>query len=206
MMSTVEEKLRELAEGRAPGPPASFTKLHVLKAIWLLAEQGTIGRASLAQKLGLGEGVTRTLLKRLLRAGLVRTSRSGCEITEEGRALWEELRRKLARIASVRWTGELGQYGVAVLVKGGASKVRLGVEQRDEAIRAGAKGALVLVLEGGRLRMPGVSEDIRVDYPELFEEITTSLEPEEGDAVVVAYADDAVSAEYGALAAALDLL
>ncbi|RLI07808.1 hypothetical protein DRO32_03320 [Candidatus Bathyarchaeota archaeon] len=65
---------------------------------------------------------------------------------------------------------------------------------------------MTLVVKGGKLRMPGVSEDVSADFPDLFEAVMRSLAPSEGDAVVVAYADDPLAAEYGALAAALSLL
>ena len=207
-MSLLIERLdRLLKRPRGPGPLPAFSKLHVLKAIDLVGRMGPLSRASLSRELGIGEGAVRTLLKKLVSADLVRTSRSGCVLTEEGMALWTELNARLAKRSPIaRSAISLGAHGFAILVRDGAKKVRLGVEQRDEAVRAGAKGALVLIAEEGRLKMPGVSDDIRADYPDLFEEVAKSLEPEEGDAIVIAYADDPLVAEYGALAAALSLL
>lgn len=146
-------------------------------------------------------------MSRLVRANLIKVLRSGCILTEKGEGLWAELRSRLAGKARISGVGvPLGEHGFAILVRQGARRVRLGVEQRDEAIRAGAQGAIILVYQGGRLRMPGVSEDVSVDYPDLFGEVMSALGPREGDAVVIAYADDPLTAEYGALAAALSLL
>jgi len=196
-----------LKRPRGAGPIPAFSILHVLKAIDLVGRAGPTSRANLSRELGIGEGVVRTLLKRLMNANLVRTSPSGCMLTEEGMALWAELNARLAVRKPLEYRAtSLGEHGFAVLVRDGAKKVRLGVEQRDEAVRAGARGALILVAEGGKLKMPGVSDDVRADYPELFEEIINAIGPSDGDAIVIAYADDPLVAEYGALAAALSLL
>ena len=199
--------LEELCRARAPGPAPSFSEVHVLKAIEVIATAGRIGRASLARALGLGEGAVRTLLDRLSERGLTRTSRRGCELTELGLALWEKIRSRLAGKAEV---GEpflsLGKHNVALLVRGGAVKVRRGIEQRDEAVRAGATGAVTLVLREGRLAIPGITDDLSSERPEAAEHIMEALGPGEGDAIVICGADDPLVAEYGALAAALTLI
>ena len=206
MSEAVSELKRILGVQRA-GPLPSFSLLHAIKALAVLAESGPIGRATLSRRLGLGEGAVRTLLGKLAEHELVRSTRRGCELDERGRELWASLASKLAKRAKISGTPVLAHpHGFAILVKGAAEKVRLGVEQRDEAIRAGARGAVTLVLKDGKLRMPGVSDDVSHDYPDLFRAVMQELGPQEGDAVVIAYADEALAAEYGALAAALSLL
>ena len=199
------EVIDEVAGPQAPGPLPSFSRIHVLMVLDVLYRSGPMGRASLARAVGLGEGAIRTVLSRLSEAGLVEVSRRGCELTEEGRSLWSAIRSKLLRLGEVRNAPVEGE-SLAYVVRGASHKVRLGVEQRDEAIRAGARGAITLVFKGGKLVMPGISDDVEADYPEFSEEITALAELGEGDVVVVAFADDLKKAEYGALAAALTLL
>jgi len=201
-------RLRKALGEQRVGPLPSFSLLHAIKALDLLARAGPLGRAALARRLGIGEGAVRTLLNRLIKHGLVRTTRQGCELAERGRELWGELSSHMAKMAELGGPALPPPYthGFAILVKRAAGKVRLGIEQRDEAIRAGARGAITLVLEGGRLRMPGVSEDVSADYPGLYRAVAESLRPDEGDVVIIAYAEDLLAAEYGALAAALSLL
>ncbi len=206
-MSAALRELRQALGEQRIGPLPSFSLLHAVKALAVLAEAGPIGRGALAKRLGLGEGAIRTLLSRLGGCGLIRASRKGCELAGKGRELWRAIRSKLANETPIgKTTASPCEHCFAILVRQAAEKVKLGVEQRDEAIKAGARGALTLVVKGGKLRMPGVSEDVSADFPDLFEAVMRSLAPSEGDAVVVAYADDPLAAEYGALAAALSLL
>ena len=158
----------------------------------------------MAREVGLGEGAIRTVLSRLSGAGLIEVSRRGCRLTEEGRALLASLRSRLVELGPMV-VRPIPAVGFAYLVRGAADKVRLGVEQRDEAVRAGAEGAMTLVFREGKLVMPGVSEDVGRDYPELWERLE-EVGLGEGDVVVIAFAGDERRARYGALAAALTLL
>jgi len=60
----VKEILNSLIKEKAPGPALTFTLLHLIKALELMAE-GPIGRGKLAKSLGIGEGTVRTIIKRL---------------------------------------------------------------------------------------------------------------------------------------------
>ncbi|MEM2192387.1 MAG: DUF4443 domain-containing protein, partial [Candidatus Hadarchaeales archaeon] len=86
------------------------------------------------------------------------------------------------------------------LVRGGAKKVKLGLEERDEAIKVGAKGATVLVFRKGKLMVPGNVCEID---PEAAAEIISALHPADGDLITIGTGDDFYSAEAGARAAAL---
>jgi hypothetical protein len=96
----------------------------------------------------------------------------------------------------------LAQHTVAVLVKGGGARVRKGLEQRDASVRAGAKGATTILIEGGKMILPAVSTNLERDYPKAFKQIAESLKPQNGDVVIICSADSLREAEYGAIAAA----
>ena len=87
---TVKKILEELPKERAPGPSPSFSVFHVMKALELTAKEGPIGRGKLSRELGIGEGVTRTLLNRLIDAGLIATSKLGCSLTKKGETIWND--------------------------------------------------------------------------------------------------------------------
>ncbi len=202
----VKEILNSLIKEKAPGPALTFTLLHLIKALELMAE-GPIGRGKLAKNLGIGEGTVRTIIKRLKDSNIIEISREGCHLTSFGRKLWEKFKKKIPKKVFLEKNEfSLAQYSVAVLVKGCGSKVRTGMKQRDAAIMVGADGATTLVVKGKKLIIPGVSDNIAKDYPVAYKQIVELLNLEQNDVVIVGTAKTREKAEYGALAAALTLL
>jgi len=80
------------------------------------------------------------------------------------------------------------------------------MEQRDAALLIGAKGATTLISRKGKLTIPPEYRNIAKDFPKISRKIIDSLNPEENDAIVIGSADTLEKAEYGALAAAWNLL
>lgn len=195
--------LDSLVIEKAPGPAPSFTVFDILKLLETVAVAGLIGRGRLSEELCLGEGATRTMISRLTDAELVLTSRGGCSLTEKGEKVWEEIENAIARKAKLE-KNELAfaAYNIAVLVKGRSDKIEKGLEQRDAAVRAGAKGAATLIFKSNRLILPTISTDVASDYPDAFRQIASSMDLEDRDVVIIGYADQPKEAEYGALAAA----
>jgi len=183
----------------AVGPLPRFAEAHVRRSLELIAKHKAIGRKRLAEELGVGEGSVRTILSQLKRQGLIRSSGGGHELTSKGR---RELGRagKFVEVDAGDLT--VGEVDIATLIKGAASKVKRGIEQRDEAIKAGAEGATVLIFRNGRLRFPDGFFKIA---NETAERLMASLEPEDGDVIIIGTASDAVKAEAGARAAARTL-
>ncbi|MCS7131480.1 MAG: winged helix-turn-helix transcriptional regulator [Hadesarchaea archaeon] len=181
------------------GPLPRFAEWQVRKALEIIAERGRIGRKELARELGTGEGSVRTILERLERRGLITSSRRGHSITAKGR---REL-GKVSRYVRVD-AGDLtvGDVDVATIVRGAAAMVKQGIEQRDEAIKAGADGATVLVLKDGKLQFPDGFFEVPHEVGELLIEI---FKPKEGDVVIIGTGKDELRAEAGARAAARTL-
>jgi predicted transcriptional regulator len=190
---------------RAPGPSASFSLFHVLLALELIAEK-PVGRSKMAEELNIGEGAVRTMLNRLRESGLIVTSKAGYSLTNKGGKLWEECQSVLRKAEIEENELALGEYSFAVLVKNSLHKVRSGVEQRDAAVKAGAKGATTVILKDRRLTIPSVSNNVAVDFPKAARQISERLQPQESDVIVIASADNRKRAEYSALAAGWTLL
>lgn len=202
----VKKILDSLIEEKAPGPALTFTSLHLLKAIELIAK-GPIGRGKLAKQLKIGEGTIRTIIKRLKDSKLIETSKNGCYLTNLGKNFWREFKKKIPKKVFLEKNEfSLADYTVAVLVKGCGKKVKTGMKQRDAAIIAGAEGATTVVAEKDRLILPNISDNIAKDYPIAYKQIMELLKPEKNDVIVVGTAKTREKAEYGALAAALTLL
>ncbi|MDD1744156.1 MAG: MarR family winged helix-turn-helix transcriptional regulator, partial [Methanomassiliicoccales archaeon] len=66
------------------GPTPKFSPFHIWKAYQVIDTQGPIGRKALAEILQIGEGSTRTILDKMIRAGSVENTRRGAVLTERG--------------------------------------------------------------------------------------------------------------------------
>jgi predicted transcriptional regulator len=201
-----KKHLEKVVGEKAPGPPPAFSVFHILRALELIAQKST-GRGKLADSLKVGEGTVRTIIGRLKDAGLVATSKAGCTLTDKGLKLFREYRSVFKKKIEIRKNElTIAKHSFAVLIKNCGHKIKSGVEQRDTAIMAGAKGATTILFKKGRLIIPTVSDDVAKDFPEAASQIMTSMNPEEDDVIIVSSADSLEKAEYGALAAAWMLL
>jgi len=197
------EVVNRLAAKIAPGRPPAYYEAHILKALELIGSEIGIGRHKLSKELGLGEGTIRTLVRRLRKEGLVKASRRGMTLTKAGIDVLSEFGSLIEATQLPEMSLTVGPQNYAVLVRGAAELVKLGVEQRDAALLAGAKGASTLLYDGECLHMPGLKLDI-VDPNSEF--LLERLNPEPGDVIIIGTGDLLLSAEIGAKSAALKLL
>jgi len=195
--------LYSIAEKAAPGRFPSYSPAHVLKALEIISSGSDVGRQQMAGGLGIGEGVARTLVRRLKGEGLITISRGGMELSERGRELLETLHDQIYGVELSPTGLTVGVCDYAVLVVGAAGQVSGGVEQRDFALLAGAKGATTLLRRGGRFTLPGLEVE---PSPALAYELVEKLKPSDGDVVIIGTADVMLYAGIGSKSAALELL
>ncbi|MEM2117591.1 MAG: DUF4443 domain-containing protein [Candidatus Bathyarchaeia archaeon] len=200
-----KQVLEKLSSEKAPGPSPTFSALHLLHAIELISEK-TIGRGKLAEKLNVGEGTIRTIIERLKNADLIATSRTGCSLTSKGMKLWKEYADTVKKVEIEKNELTLADYNFAILVKNHGNKVKSGIEQRDAAVRTGAKGATTILFKKGCLIIPSASENVAKDFPKAANQIFKLLKPEENDVIIIGSADNLADAEYGTLAAMWTLI
>ncbi len=179
------------------GPRPRFGERDLWRALEFIEKEGELGRKRLSDKLGLGEGSTRTILEQLKNRGLIKSTSTGHSLTKKGK---KELDRKSEKCLFLD-AGDLtvGERDAAVLVRAAATSVRWGIEQRDEAIKVGAEGATILVYKDGSLGTPGL--DMEVDET-VEKELLDYVHPEEGDVIVIGTSEEKSMAKMGALAAA----
>jgi predicted transcriptional regulator len=200
-------RLLSLLASALPGPRPSFQSFHVLEAILVIGREAPIGRKRLAEIVGLGEGAVRTLIQRLRAQSIVSVvGRGGCALSEKGEKLLRELERRMRDVGPVRlelpWSYPANYV---LIVHDSAGRVSKGLEQRDEAVRAGVKALMVLTYQDGRLLMPGIS-DLSAERPEFASRLIKELGPVDGDVILISGGDSLAEARRGALAAAQTLL
>jgi hypothetical protein len=180
------------------GPTPKFSLYHIWKAYQVIETQGPVGRKALAEALQIGEGSTRTILDKMIREGSVENTRRGAVLTERGR---KRLETSGVETQPIELDGvTLGKQNCAVLIKGMADRIKLGCEQRDEAVRAGATGATTLVVRDGKVVFPG---DDNFPDQERVTPLKKSFELEDGDVIIIGSAFSYEVAEKGAVSAAL---
>ncbi|MCW4019596.1 MAG: hypothetical protein NWF00_13140 [Candidatus Bathyarchaeota archaeon] len=167
----------------------------------------TVGRKKLAEQIDVGEGAVRTILSRLVEAGLMTASKMGCGLSVEGLSVWRKFEVLFPKRVSFPPSELSGcAFNFAFLVRGCGDRVESGIEQRDVAVVAGASCAVVVVFQGGRLHIESVSEDVKKTFPEAANQIFEEFKPQNGDVIVIAGGDTELKAKHGAFAASWFLL
>ncbi|MGQ9679927.1 MAG: DUF4443 domain-containing protein [Candidatus Bathyarchaeia archaeon] len=195
--------LKQLTKSTGSGLAPAYNEAHVLKAIETIGSLTGIGRKTLSKELGLGEGTVRTLVKRLKEEGILESSRGGMFLTSLGEKILESLRMVMRTTELEETALTVGRFNYAVLVKNSSTEIKSGIEQRDAALLAGAKGATTLIFKGGGFHTPG----LKIEFPEsISRRLIRILSPENGDVIIIGTADSVLEAEIGAKAAALEIM
>ena len=199
--------LSEAADGRvAP----IFKPYHAAVALILIGREQPLGRYELCEKMSIGEGSVRTLLKRLSEADLVEAEgKQGQRLTAKGKALFDRVLKDvpLGLTLNVKRL-VMYDYAFANLVKGQSAKITDGVRQRDEAIIQGGydkAGASTLIQKSGNLVMPPDDFHVLTTYEDETFLILESLRPNDGDVIVIGSADDENLAREVSMAAVMTL-
>lgn len=206
MAVSLKKFIQEIAGKKAPGPSTTFTVFHIFYALELMSQE-SLGRSKLAKKLNVGDGAVRTIISRLKNAGLIETSKEGCSLTKKGLDVWGQFEKVFPKRVEISKNDLIeSEFCFAFLVKNSGQKVRSGIDQRDAAIIAGARKALVIVLKDGHLCIQSVSNSIEKEYPKAASQILKELSPEDNDVIIVAGSDSALRAKRGAFAASWSLI
>ena len=199
--------IKKVASKIAPGRAPSFIEAHVIKTLETLGAGKEVGRIKLSRILGLGEGVTRTLVKHLSNEELVEVSRSGIVLSRFGEKIWSDIRSRIGEEIEIpRSSLTIGNFNIALLIRNAAGLVKYGVEQRDAAIKVGALGATTFVFSSNKLTMPGVGEDVFQNTRAIHDSLVSTLKPRDNDVIIIGSANEKRTAEFGAKTAALTLL
>ncbi|CAB50225.1 DUF4443 domain-containing protein [Pyrococcus abyssi] len=164
---------------RKRGAYPEYSIEDAIAVIILLKEP--LGRKQIAEKLELGEGTVRTLLKKLAKLGMIDSKQRGHFLTEKGKRVRENLLELFSEPIGVSVDG---YPAIGIVVRKPPSFKS--IELRDEAIRFDAKGAMILIVKNGEIVFPEDLRPLRDMYPDIARKI---VDYDEGDAVVITWAD-----------------
>ncbi len=148
-----------------------------------------LGRKMLSRILRVTEGIVRSMIIRLKRQGYITVDKTGVGITSEGRLEFQKRLEKM-NIESIRdfpCEGlNIGPSSMAILIRGVlVHRGTLCLEERDQAVRAGALGAVTIVYSNGVYTMPGVYENLEVEAPKWYKAILNTFKQPKGEACIV---------------------
>jgi predicted transcriptional regulator len=206
MAAMLKKLINEIAGKKAPGPSTTFTVFHIFYALELMSQK-PLGRNKLAEKLNVGDGAVRTIISRLREYELIETTKEGCALSSKGEEVWQQFEQVFPKRLKVEKSEiATADYNFAFLVKDAGLKVKSGIDQRDAAIIAGARKAMVIVFKNNGLSIQSVSDDIEQLYPKAASEIRQDFAPQENDVIIIAGAESAMKAKRGAFAASWSLI
>ena len=190
------------------GPLPQLSSLQILTALVLIRNSGPIGRRALAQTLRIKDGVARGLLERLVERRIATIVEGGVSLSDTG---LKKVDQELARlgIAKIREFDETdlvpGKKSVVVHVMHRYNEGMNGISERDEAVRAGADGTIIIAMLNGKLVIPPDNKDTRDMSRDEDSRLRAVFRPSEKDLLVMGFADNNGSSLAGALAAVVRL-
>jgi hypothetical protein len=204
-MHTYVKSLQKICSNYAPSRVISFNIVHIFNTLQLIERRGHVSRDLLSKELGLGEGSVRTLIRHLQMYNMIKATNAGT-MTRKGKALLSELLSSIpAEMSLPKCAIALGKFNYVVLLRQYGHTIKSGIEQRDAAIRIGAKGATTLLFIDTKFVMPSSTDyDALQKEPDICNLLIRNLHPEKGDAIIIG-SDDTYKkrAELAAKSAAL---
>ncbi len=203
----LEDVLDKWRRGQT-GPLPHLTSLQLLHSLILIHEKAPVGRRILAQELEVSDGTVRGLLERLAEQGIIQVNKSGAVLTGQGAS---RLRKHLSELNIMKMEFldgcELvpGKSATAIQLIGKYRPGMTGVPQRDEAVRSGAQGSVIIGFRGGRLVLPPDNREAAEVSPREDKRLREIFDLSENDLIVIGFAGNKPRSLSGALAAVLTI-
>lgn len=189
------------------GPNPKFASTHIILAYIVIATN-KIGRVRLSKVIGIGEGSVRTLLKILVKLNLITITTEGCELTNNGIKLYEELKNIISEWKELP-VGKLtiDKHNIIIKVRNCGHLIKHGIIERDAGIVVGATGIISLIVKNNKFCIPGGSNNCEKEYPDIiWDELKTKFILSNNDVIIISGSKDIHSAIYGAIAGSLKLI
>ncbi len=204
-MHLLINSLKNISSRYAPSRVLSFNSAHVLKTLQLIKDERHVSRSRLIKELGLGEGSVKTLVKHLKMQKMISTNNRGTVMSEKGERMLQEICNYICSETNIpQCSISIGRFNHAILLRNTRFAIKNGLEQRDMAIKAGAKGATTLIFIDEKFMIAGTDFDSLEEEQEIEMMLKEKLKPKEDDIVLIGSDDDSYTvAEIATKAAAL---
>jgi Mn-dependent DtxR family transcriptional regulator len=177
---------------------------YALASIYFLGNE-EIGRRKLAERLGLTESRTRTMLEHLRDAGFVKAGDT-MELTTQGEKIFSEVSKKIQEIEEVDLENiSMRGENIAALLRD--VEMESSIKVRDEAVRGGAHGMTILTYREG-FEFPEEQKPEEEEIKAELDYLKERFDAGQGDKLLISSAkkiEDAKSGLWSAVAAVLDL-
>lgn len=178
--------LEKVSHQNYPSRQLSFGIGHIFKALQLAKLNGRISRDLLENKLSLGGGSIKTLVKHLKTTGMIKTSNAGTILTEKGERIISQILLHIPKETVIPESSvTVGKFNHAVLVKNISNSINYGIEQRDIAIKSGAVGATTLIYKEGKFLIPGTNHNALADEANIQQLLIENLKPDDNDVIII---------------------
>ncbi len=192
-MHLVINTLNSISSRYAPSRVLSFNSSHVFKTLQLINREGYVSRLLLIKELQLGEGSIKTLIKHLKMKKLIITTNKGTTMSESGQKIFEEMSRFICAETQIpRSSISVSVFNYAILLRFVKCAIKQGVEQRDAAIKMGAKGATTLVYRDGKFLIPGTKYNALKDERTIERILKDKLSPINDDIIIIGSDDSSI--------------
>lgn len=189
-MSGQIRTLQNIVTRKGSSKVLTFSSPHVFKALLSLSDQKYVSRQKFCKELHIGEGAVRTLIQHLKDSGLADSIRAGTYLTPRGQRFASRLFDSIPNQCKIKQCNIAREkYNHAILLRGFASMIGNGMQQRDYAILYGAKGATTLAFENGRFVFPGEAKDCLANDRYTKNLLMEKLKPKENDLIIIASSD-----------------
>ncbi len=190
----MENLIKEWRKGPS-GPLPKINLIKLISAIIMISWYKSIGRYLLSELTDIPQGVVRGLLRRLQSSNYVMMSKRGAILTPLGRKILSEVLNdlKIDKISKldVEEVKSLvqGRCAIGVCIKKIANNIKSGVEQRDEAVKHGAKGATTIICKNNDLYIPPTYESLKQLSPNIHKLLMVKFNPENNDVIIISWND-----------------
>jgi len=181
-------------------------------ALLRLQSEPYLGRYILQELLGLSEASVRSVLNLLKRQELIQVNprRKGHRLSRRGEEFVQWMSNWIIPLREVQFHDLVpeGTVSMGFIVRNTGHLITSGVDQRDDAIRRGALGAVTLIVDKNTICFPRDDRDM-IDYAAKdLEKIKMAINTylNDGDIIMIGWGKERPATEGGVLNAAIKLL